>query len=273
MNNLAALIPLQQGEPVEITVKGRRIGRQTFALIAGPCTIENYQDLLQVVTSLQQRNFKLFRGGTYKMRTSPYDFQGLGEEGLEIIKQVSDKTGMISVSEIVSCEDVHQMSRYVDILQVGTRNMHNYRLLSRLGEIDNPVILKRGMSSTIEEWLLAAEHIMHAGNHNVILCERGIRTYENYTRNTLDISAVPLVHELSNLPIIVDPSHSSGRREMIRPLSLAAAAAGADGLLIETHFNPDSVVCDARQTIDMDSLDEIIADVPTILKLWNKTLQ
>lgn len=267
------MIPLQQGAPAEFEVKGLYIGRNTFALIAGPCTIENYEDLLQVVTGLRQRNFKIFRGGTYKMRTSPYDFQGLGREGLEIIKRVSDETEMISVSEIVSCEDVHKMSKYVDILQVGTRNMHNYRLLSRLGEVDNPVILKRGMSSTIEEWLLAAEHIMHAGNHRVILCERGIRTYENYTRNTLDISAVPLVHELSNLPVIVDPSHSSGRREMIRPLSLAAAAAGADGLLIETHIHPDGVVCDARQTIDMKTLDTIIADLPAILPLWHRTIQ
>ena len=262
----------QQGEPREINIKDEIIGRDRFTFIAGPCTIENYEDLFKIVSFLKTLGIKFFRGGAYKLRTSPYSFQGLGKKGLEFIKKVSAETGMISVSEIVSVEDVELMSKYVDILQVGTRNMHNYRLLARLGKIRNPVILKRGMSSTIEEWLFAAEHILEAGNRNVILCERGIRTFENFTRNTLDISAIPAVKSLSNLPIIVDPSHSSGRREMIKSLSWAAAAAGADGLLIETHFSPDTTVCDSQQTIDFKVLEEIITEIPLFISLWNKKM-
>lgn len=260
----------QVGNPVEIKIKGQIVGSDTFTFIAGPCTIENHDDLLTIALQLKKMGIKFFRGGAYKMRTSPYDFQGLGKEGLEHIKSVADETNLISVSEIVSCEDVKMMSNYVDILQVGTRNMHNYRLLRALGKIANPVILKRGMSSTIEEWLLAAEHILSAGNPNVILCERGIRTFENFTRHTLDISAVPAVKKLSNLPVIVDPSHSSGRREMIKSLSWAAMAAGADGLLIETHFDPDSTICDSRQTIDYKILADILEKKEQLLDLWGK---
>jgi 3-deoxy-7-phosphoheptulonate synthase len=261
----------QTGKSKIIKIKNQLIGPDTFTLIAGPCTIENYEDLLAIARKLKSMGIKFFRGGAYKMRTSPYNFQGLGKEGLEYIKSVAGETGLISVSEIVSCEDVKMMSKYVDILQVGTRNMHNYRLLRRLGEVENPVILKRGMSSTIAEWLLAAEHILEAGNPNVILCERGIRTFENFTRHTLDISAIPAVKSLSNLPVIVDPSHSSGRREMIKSLSWAAMAAGADGLLIETHFAPDAVVCDSRQTIDFEILAEILDKKTQLLNLWNKS--
>ncbi|MCD6182534.1 MAG: 3-deoxy-7-phosphoheptulonate synthase [Candidatus Cloacimonetes bacterium] len=270
MEELRNILQHQKSSPIEISIKGQRIGRDNLTIIAGPCTIENYPDLKEIAVQLKARGIALFRGGTYKMRTSPYDFQGLGMEGLKIIKRVSDETGMISVSEIVSSEDVKAMSNHVDILQVGTRNMHNYRLLNHLGKISNPIILKRGMSSTIQEWLLAAEHILAGGNPNVILCERGIRTYENFTRNTLDISAVPLVKELSNLPIIVDPSHSSGRRFMIKSLSFAAIAAGADGLIIETHSRPDTAICDASQTIDFPVLDEILAGIPQLLPLWSK---
>ena len=175
---------------------------------------------------------------------------------------------MISISEIISSEDVEIMSKFVDIMQVGTRNMHNYRLLAKLGKVKNPIILKRGMSSTIEEWLFAAEHILEAGNPNVILCERGIRTFEDYTRNTLDISAICAVKELSNLPIIVDPSHSSGRRKMIKSLSWAAVAAGANGLLIETHFDPQKTVCDSKQTIDYKILEEILAPIEKLKEIW-----
>ena len=233
-------------------------------------TIENYEDLLAIAQHLKKIGLNFFRGGAYKLRTSPYNFQGIGEKGIEYIKRVSDETGLISVSEVVGSEDVAMMSDYVDILQVGTRNMHNYRLLWKLGKVKNPILLKRGMSSTIEEWLLAAEHIIEAGNPNVILCERGIRTFEEYTRNTLDIAAIPAVKTLSNLPIIVDPSHSSGRREMIKSLSWAAIAAGADGLLIETHFDPDNVICDSKQTIDYDILAEIVEPLDTLKKLWHK---
>lgn len=260
----------QIGDPIKIEIKGRKISRNDFTFIAGPCTIENYEDLLAIAKRLKNIGLAFFRGGAYKMRTSPYNFQGLGKEGLKYLKQVADETGMISVSEIVSVEDVELMSSHVDIIQVGTRNMHNYRLLWKLGKIRNPIILKRGMSSTIEEWLLAAEHIIEAGNPNVILCERGIRTFENFTRHTLDISAIPAVKSLSNLPVIVDPSHSSGRREMIKSLSWAAIAAGADGLLIETHFDPDATICDSRQTIDFEMLEEILEKKDQLLNLWKK---
>ena len=259
-----------KGDPIEIKIKGKTIGRDTFTMIAGPCTIENYPDLLSVAQHMKQLGIGFLRGGAYKLRTSPYNFQGIGQRGLEYIKRVSDETGLISVSEIVCAEDVSKMSEYVDILQVGTRNMHNYRLLWKLGKVGNPILLKRGMSSTIEEWLLAAEHLIEAGNPNVILCERGIRTFEEYTRNTLDIAAIPAVKTLSNLPIIVDPSHSSGRREMIKSLSWAAVAGGADGLIIETHFDPDQVICDAKQTIDYQILAEIIEPLDNLKKLWNK---
>lgn len=261
----------QIGEPKEISIKDQKIGRNNFAMIAGPCTIENYEDLYAVAISLKKMGVHFFRGGAYKMRTSPYNFQGLGKKGLEYINQVADKTGLISVSEVVSAEDVALMKEYVDILQVGTRNMSNYRLLFKLGKIQNPIILKRGFSNTIEEWLLAAEHIIEAGNKNVILCERGIRTFEDHTRYTLDISAVAAVKQLSNLPIIVDPSHSSGRRSMIKSLSWAATAAGADGLLIETHFSPDETVCDSKQTIDLEILKEIIEGNKKIINLWYRT--
>ncbi|HHE38350.1 MAG TPA: 3-deoxy-7-phosphoheptulonate synthase [Candidatus Cloacimonetes bacterium] len=254
----------------EIKIKNRIISRNNFTFIAGPCTIENYDDLMKIVLKLKEMGIKFFRGGAYKMRTSPYSFQGLGRKGLEIIKKVSDQTGMVSVSEIISPEHVHEMSEYIDILQVGTRNMHNYPLLEKLGKVSNPIILKRGMSNTIKEWLLAAEHLMEAGNKKVILCERGIRTFEDYTRNTLDISAIPAVKNLSNLPIIIDPSHSSGKREMIKSLSWAAMAAGADGIMIETHFSPETTICDSKQTIDFQMLEEIMKPMDRLVNLWRK---
>lgn len=267
------LFPLQTGSKIKITVRSRLIGADTFTVIAGPCTIENYEDLLEIALELKKRNICFLRGGAYKLRTSPYSFPGLGITGLEILKRVCAETGLISVSEITSAEDVSLFSDLVDIIQIGTRNMHNYRLLEKLGDISNPVILKRGLSSTIEEWLYAAEHILKAGNPNVILCERGIRTFETYTRNTLDISAIPAVRNLSNLPVIIDPSHSSGRRELIRPLSWAAAAAGADGIIMETHFRPDKVICDSEQTIDLTTFDQIYSGFPELIALWQKHIQ
>ncbi len=249
---------MQKGKPLEIKIKDMPIGREHFTFIAGPCTIENYDDLLEIAIHLKRMGIKFLRGGAYKMRTSPYDFQGLKEQGLNFIKEVSEKTEMITVSEVICAEDVDLMAEYIDILQVGTRNMYNYSLLKKLGKKTNPIILKRSMSSKIEEWLLAAEYIIAEGNPNVILCERGIRTFEDYTRYTLDISAIQAVKNLSNLPIIIDPSHSSGRRDMIESLSLAAVAAGANGLLIETHFAPDSTICDSQQTIDFEMLKNIL---------------
>lgn len=257
-----------------LNIKGHWLGADWFTVIAGPCTIENYDDLFQIVSSLKEKGIRFFRGGAYKMRTSPYSFQGLGKEGLDIIKAVADELDMVSVSEVVSVEDVHLMSEYIDVLQVGTRNMHNYRLLQRLGEVKNPVILKRGMASTYDEWLLAAEHIKAAGNHRIILCERGIRTFDNkHTRNTLDISAVKTMQRLSPYPVIIDPSHSGGRRDLVRSLSWAAAAAGGDGIILESHFSPDDTVCDSQQTIDLNELGIILQHLPELVKVWNKKIQ
>jgi 3-deoxy-7-phosphoheptulonate synthase len=252
------------------TIKETEIGDATFSVIAGPCTVRDENELLTTAKELKNMGFHFFRGGIYKMRTSPFEFQGLGDKGLEIIKKTAEETGLISVTEVISSEDVKILSEYADILQVGTRNMHNYRLLSELGKVKNPVILKRGMSSTIKEWLFAAEHIIQAGNSKVILCERGIRTFEPETRNTLDISAIPLVRNYSVLPILVDPSHSSGRRNLVKPLCWAAMAAGADGILLEAQIKPDNAICDAQQTIDLEMLREIVKPLPQFRNLWNK---
>ncbi len=257
-----------------IEIKGNYIGGNWFTAIAGPCTIENYQDLYDVAAFLKKIGISFFRGGAYKMRTSPYSFQGLGFEGIKIIKKVADELDMVSVSEVVAVEDVDEMADYIDILQVGTRNMQNYPLLKKLGEIPNPVILKRGLCSTYDEWLLAAEHIKSAGNYRIILCERGIRSFDNkYSRNTLDISAISICKKLAPYPVIIDPSHSSGRRYLVRSLSWAAAAAGADGIILETHFQPDKTVCDSDQTIDLNELELIFSKLPIIANLWDKNIQ
>lgn len=265
-------VKLQRAGSYHFEIKGKIIGPDYFRIIAGPCTIENYPDLVAIAQRLKGMNIHFLRGGAYKLRTSPYSFQGLGKTALEILARVGEETGMITVSEITCVEDLDIMSQLVDIIQVGTRNMNNFPLLRKLGEIDHPVILKRGMANTVKEWLLAAEHILAAGNSRVILCERGIRTFETATRYTLDLSAIPVVKAQSQLPVLVDPSHSTGIRELVKPLSWAAAAAGADGLMIETHICPDEAVCDAGQTIDLDHLQEIITPLPGLLKLWHKTL-
>ena len=214
---------------------GLRVGDKELMIIAGPCSVESYEQVIEIAKRVKKSGAKYLRGGVFKPRTSPYEFQGLGYEGLEILKRVREETGLKIVTEIMSVDDVDLFEKEVDVIQVGSRNMQNFDLLKRLGKINKPILLKRGLSATIEEWLLAAEYIMNEGNPNVILCERGIRTYENETRNTLDISAVPLVKKVSHLPIIVDPSHASGKRWMIEPLSKAAIAVGADGLIIEVH--------------------------------------
>jgi len=256
--------------PKIIKYKGVEIGKNTFNVIAGPCTVKSYEELKEIAISLKKMGIRLLRAGAYKLRTSPYSFQGLGEEGLKIIKRVCNETGMLSVSEIVSSEDVEIVSKYIDIVVVGTRNMYAYPLLKKIGKIKNPVILKRGFSATLEEWLLAAEYIAESGNSNIILCERGIRTFERYTRNTLDISMIPAVKILSNLPIIIDPSHSTGRSEMVKSVCWAAMAAGADGLIIEAHYNPIESIVDSRQTIDMGILQEILDQKDKLTGLWDK---
>ena len=254
-------------EDTIVDVSGVKIGGGNFAFIAGPCSVESRDQIIEVAKAVKASGAKLLRGGAFKPRTSPYEFQGLGYEGLEILKRVREETGLKIVTEIMSVDDVDLFEKEVDVIQVGSRNMQNFDLLKRLGKINKPILLKRGLSATIEEWLLAAEYIMNEGNPNVILCERGIRTYENETRNTLDISAVPLVKKVSHLPIIVDPSHASGKRWMIEPLSKAAIAVGADGLIIEVHNDPDNALSDGKQSITPDMLDNLIDNIKPIANI------
>ncbi len=223
-----------------------------FQFIAGPCAVESREQMQREAEFLSNLGVKFLRGGAFKPRTSPYSFQGLGIEGLKILREVGDKYNMKVVSEMMSPEDLPLFEEYVDVIQIGTRNMQNYRLLEKIGHSTKPVILKRGFMSTIEEWLLAAEYLYYHGNSQIILCERGIRTFEKYTRNTLDIAAVPLVKILSHLPIIVDLSHATGRRDLIPPLSKAVVAAGADGVMIEVHENPEKALSDGQQSLNFD---------------------
>ncbi|MGC8611006.1 MAG: bifunctional 3-deoxy-7-phosphoheptulonate synthase/chorismate mutase [Athalassotoga sp.] len=228
-----------------------KIGEK-FQFIAGPCAVESRDQMQREAEFLSNLGVKFLRGGAFKPRTSPYSFQGLGIEGLKILREVGDKYNMKVVSEMMSPEDLSLFEEYVDVIQIGTRNMQNYRLLEKVGHSTKPVILKRGFMSTIEEWLLAAEYLYYHGNSQIILCERGIRTFEKYTRNTLDIAAVPLVKILSHLPIIVDLSHATGRRDLIPPLSKAVVAAGADGVMIEVHENPENALSDGQQSLNFD---------------------
>ena len=237
------------------TVNGVEIGKELM-MIAGPCAIENEEQIFTISEFLSKQNIKFMRGGAYKPRTSPYSFQGLKTEGLVMMRKAADAHGLAVVSEIMSIDKVDEFNDYVDIFQVGTRNMQNYPLLRALSKNNKPVLLKRGMSSTIEEWLLAAEYIVSGGNEKVILCERGIRTFETATRNTLDLSAIPLVKQLSHLPIIVDPSQGTGVRELVSPMSAAAIAAGADGLIVEVHNQPAEALSDGEQSIYLDQLEK-----------------
>lgn len=240
------------------------IGPNTFTMIAGPCAVETADQTLAAARMAQSLGATLLRGGAYKPRTSPYAFQGLGEAGLQILADVRAETGMPIVTEVVQAADVAVVAEYADMLQIGTRNMANFALLQEAGHAGKPVLLKRGMSSTIEEWLMAAEYIAQRGNLEIVLCERGIRTFETATRNTLDISAVPVAQSLSHLPIIVDPSHSGGHRELVEPLSAAAIAVGADGLIIDVHPDPESALCDGPQALTEDDLEHLASVVNTI---------
>jgi 3-deoxy-7-phosphoheptulonate synthase len=237
------------------------IGPETFTLIAGPCAVETPEQTLAAAQMAQAAGATLLRGGAFKPRSSPYAFQGLGEEGLRILADVRTETGLPVVTEVVDVADVELVASYADMLQVGTRNAQNFTLLQAVGECGKPVMLKRGMSSTIEEWLQAAEYIAQRGNLEIVLCERGIRTFEKATRNTLDISAVPVAHDLSHLPMIVDPSHSGGRRDLVVPLSKAAMAIGADGIIVDVHPHPDTALCDGPQALVDGDLRALAAAV------------
>ncbi|MFL6054603.1 MAG: 3-deoxy-7-phosphoheptulonate synthase [Actinoallomurus sp.] len=251
-----------------VRVGGVPIGPGTLTLIAGPCAVETSEQTLQAARMAQVAGATLLRGGAFKPRTSPYAFQGLGEKGLRILADVRAETGMPIVTEVVDAHDVELVASYADMLQVGTRNMQNFALLQAVGGAGKPVMLKRGMNATIEEWLMAAEYVAQRGNLDIVLCERGIRTFEKATRNTLDISAVPVAQRLSHLPIIVDPSHSGGRRDLVLPLTRAAIAIGADGVIIDVHPNPESALCDGPQALvdgDVRELAETVRDLPPVV--------
>jgi len=244
------------------------IGPDTFTFIAGPCAVETAQQTLAAAEMAQAAGATLLRGGAFKPRTSPYAFQGLGVEGLKILASVSERTGMPVVTEVVDARDVDVVAEHADMLQIGTRNMANFGLLQAVGRAGKPVLLKRGMTATIEEWLMAAEYIAQRGNLDIVLCERGIRTFEHATRNTLDISAVPVVQATSHLPIIVDPSHAGGRRDLVVPLSRAAVAVGADGVIVDVHPDPENALCDGPQAVlgnDLRALAQAMRQLPPVL--------
>ncbi len=248
-----------------VEIKGVTIGAPTFTVAAGPCAIESREQLMGIAGAVKLCGAKLLRGGAFKPRTSPYAFQGLGAEGLKYLKEAGDRFGLVTVTEIMDHHDADLIAEYADILQIGARNMQNYALLTAVGKLDVPVMLKRGPSATIDEWLLAAEYILSQGNSRVILCERGVHPVDKtYTRYTLDISAIPVAKSLSHLPVIVDPSHAAGSRSFVPALSYAAAAAGADGLLIEVHPDPTHALCDGPQALALDTLEAIMETVPSL---------
>jgi 3-deoxy-7-phosphoheptulonate synthase len=242
----------------EVRLPGETIGGSSFSIIAGPCSVENESMVLETADWLMGRGIRLLRAGAFKPRTSPYAFQGLGLEGLEILRRVRDKTGIGIVTELMDTEYADAVEEAADIIQIGTRNMQNYSLLRRVSKARKPVLLKRGMSATLEEWLMAAEYILSGGNYEVILCERGVRTFSDHSRNTLDLSVIPPVKQLSHLPVLVDPSHGTGKREYVPPMSLAALAAGAHGLLIEVHPDPDHALSDGAQSLDFPSFERLV---------------
>jgi 3-deoxy-7-phosphoheptulonate synthase len=255
MNDIK-LAALSSNNRTTIQIGSIRMGKD-FALIAGPCSVENEDQTLKVAAAVKKAGANMLRGGAFKPRTSPYAFQGLGLKGLKILRKAREETGMPIVSEVLDPRDVSWMCDYVDVLQIGTRNMQNYSLLKEVGKVNKPVLLKRGMYSTISEWLSCAEYILNEGNPDVILCERGIRTFETYSRNTLDLSAVPAIKELSHLPIIVDPTHATGKASLIPSMSLAAVASGADGLIVEVHSNPEEALSDSDQALTPEFFSEM----------------
>ena len=244
-----------------VDVRGVKVGGDELVVVAGPCSVESEEQLLETARAVKAAGADMLRGGAYKPRTSPYDFQGLGVEALRFLKQASRETGLPIVTEVMSETDVEIVAEYADVLQVGARNMQNFSLLRKLAPVSKPILLKRGPSATVKEWLLAAEYLLSGGNANVILCERGIKTFETATRNTLDLAAVALVKELSHLPVLADPSHGTGLRSLITPMSKAAAAAGADGLLIEVHPCPERALSDGPQSLDLDGFANLMTEL------------
>lgn len=247
-----------------IDVKGVKFGGLDLVVIAGPCTIESREQIMEAARGVAMAGVRVLRGGAFKPRTSPYSFQGLGKEGLKYMREAAETAGLVTVSEVMDPRDVEMVAGYVDILQIGSRNMQNFCLLKEVGRCGKPVLLKRGMAATIEDWLMAAEYIASEGNENIILCERGIRTFENITRNTLDLTAIPIVKGLCSLPVIVDPSHGTGRSELVIPMSRASVAVGADGIMIEVHPSPREALCDGNQSLTFDELAQLMEQIKSI---------
>ena len=262
----------KHGERTVLDIAGRKVGGNSFAMIAGPCTVESREQTLETARTVRDAGATLFRGGAYKPRTSPYAFQGLGQEGLRLLAEAKAETGLPVVTELMDQRDLDQVLEVADVIQIGARNMQNYTLLAEVGRSGCPVLLKRGLSATLEELLMAAEYVLKEGNEAVMLCERGIRTFETAYRFTLDLMAVPVLKELSHLPVIVDPSHAAGRRDLVLPLSLAAAAAGADGIIVEVHPHPETAICDGPQQLYADDFAEYVERVQAAAAVAGKAL-
>lgn len=275
-----SLIPIQkpfkfvsrefQSEDTVIDINGQKIGGENFAVIAGPCSVETEAQMILAAERVKAAGAAFLRGGAFKPRTSPYSFQGLGEEGLKLLALARQETGLPIVTELLDVRDVEVVSEYADVIQIGTRNMQNFILLLEAGRTGKPVVLKRGFGSTVEELLMSAEYVVKGGSSQIILCERGIRTFEKATRSTLDLSMVPIVKKLSHLPVIVDPSHATGKSELVSPMALAALAAGADGVMIEVHPNPEEAWCDGPQSLDLDAFDDLMSKIKPIAAVLGK---
>lgn len=263
---------LFKAESTVIDVEGSKIGGNALGIIAGPCSVESEEQIIGIAKSVKKSGANFLRGGAFKPRTSPYSFQGMEMEGLKLLKLAKQETGLPIVTELMSTDYIDKFVDEVDVIQIGARNMQNFDLLKQVGKTDKPILLKRGLSATIEEWLMSAEYIMAGGNENVILCERGIRTFETYTRNTLDLSAIPIVKRLSHLPVIVDPSHASGDWRLVEPMSKAAILAGCDGLMIEVHNNPQNALCDGQQSIKPNKFDSLMKKVKILGEIEGKTI-
>lgn len=259
-------------ENTVIDVAGVKIGNGHMAVIAGPCSVESKEQVLEIALAAKASGAKLLRGGAFKPRTSPYSFQGMGLDGLEILCQVRELTGLPIVSEIMSADYLDEFVEKVDLIQVGARNMQNFDLLKKLGEVNKPILLKRGLNATYEEWLMSAEYIMAGGNENVILCERGIRTFETFTRNTLDLQSIPVLRKMTHLPVVVDPSHAGGKWWLVEPMACAAVAAGTDGLIIEVHNDPECAMCDGAQSLKPAKFDDMMKKMAGIAEIMGKQM-
>ena len=257
-------------EDTVVDVSGVKVGSGNMAYIAGPCSVETYEQVLSIAKDIKAAGANMLRGGAFKPRTSPYSFQGLGPEGLDILCAVKEEVGLPIVTELMSPELLDVFNEKVDLIQIGARNMQNFDLLKQLGQVDRPILLKRGLNATYEEWIMSAEYIMASGNENVILCERGIRTFETYTRNTLDLQSVPVLRKLTHLPVIIDPSHAGGKWWLVDSMAKASVAAGADGLMIEVHNNPEAALCDGAQSLKPEKYSELLKDVKQIADIIHR---